>query len=79
MNQALICVSFGTTVPAARQEIEAVERALEERSAVPEYRLPPIGGDLSGEDLAAYLTDPRFRAETLRRFTSGTHSAFWGR
>ena len=52
--------------------LEEVERALEERSAVPEYRLPPIGGDLSGEDLAAYLTDPRFRAETER--TAGLFS-----
>ena len=52
--------------------LEEVERALEERSAVPEYRLPPIGGELSGEDLAAYLTDPRFRAETER--TAGLFS-----
>lgn len=28
MNQALICVSFGTTVPSACREIEAVEQAL---------------------------------------------------
>lgn len=34
MKQALICVSFGTTVPSARQEIEAVEQALS--AAAPE-------------------------------------------
>ena len=33
MKQALICVSFGTTVPAARRDIEAVEAAL--RAAAP--------------------------------------------
>lgn len=37
MNQALICVSFGTTVPAARQEIEAVERALS--AAAPDRKM----------------------------------------
>lgn len=34
MKQALICVSFGTTVPSARQEIEAVEQSLS--AAAPE-------------------------------------------
>lgn len=34
MKQALLCVSFGTSVPAARQSIEAVEQAL--RAAAPQ-------------------------------------------